>query len=142
MSYIPVELRKSIQEIAKHQYEYCLIPEETSYASFEIDHIIAQKHGGDTHHDNLAYTCPICNKHKGSDIASYDPETNELTPLYNPRKDQWEAHFNIVDDGQITPITAIGRVTVKLLQLNRTERIKERKALLEYGFLVLPSGEM
>lgn len=139
MSYIPTELRKNIQEMAMFRCEYCLIPEENSYALFEIDHIIAQKHGGETIQENLAFTCPICNKHKGSDIASYDPETGQLTPLYNPRKDSWQRHFDLTVDGRIMPSSAIGRVTVKLLQLNRSERMKERKALLDFGFMVLPA---
>ncbi|KAA3663710.1 MAG: HNH endonuclease [Chloroflexi bacterium] len=137
MSYIPVELRKSVQDLAKAQCEYCLIPEENSYASFEIDHIIAQKHGGETVLDNLAYSCPICNKHKGSDIASYDSETEGLTPFYNPRKNNWQQHFDLTNDGYIAPKSAMGRVTVKLLQLNRAERVKERKTLLQFGFLMM-----
>jgi len=42
--------------------EYCLIPEAVAFANHEIDHIIAQKHGGPTEADNLALSCVLCNK--------------------------------------------------------------------------------
>ncbi len=44
-------------------------------------------------------------------------------PLFNPRQHTWSEHFSWSNDGtQILPLTAIGRVTVDLLELNR-ERI-------------------
>lgn len=138
MSSISPELRKAVQELAKNRCEYCLISEEYSYASFEIDHIIALKHGGLGEVDNLANSCPICNKYKGSDVASYDPESGELTPLFNPRKDKWSIHFKIANNGEIQPLTKVGRVTVKLLQLNKSERVKERKSMIEFNLLQTP----
>jgi len=33
------------------------------------------------------------------------------------------------------PLTAIGRVTIQLLQLNRKDRIEERQLLLEAGII-------
>ena len=40
----------------------------------EIDHVIAEKHGGQTDKDNLALACTLFNKYKGSDLAFIDPE--------------------------------------------------------------------
>jgi hypothetical protein len=34
------------------------------------DHIIAEKHGGVTDADNLAYACVVCSTAKGSDLGS------------------------------------------------------------------------
>jgi 5-methylcytosine-specific restriction endonuclease McrA len=85
-SYIPTGIRRVVRQRANYSCEYCLIPEAFTFASHEIDHIIARKHGGETTSENLALSCTICNQHKGSDLASIDPETKELTPLYNPRK--------------------------------------------------------
>ncbi|WP_216595536.1 HNH endonuclease [Myxosarcina sp. GI1] len=116
--------------------EYCLVPEAFTFASHEIDHIIARKHGGKTKAENLALSCTNCNRHKGSDIASIDPEMNELTPLYHPRKHRWQKHFRI-QDNQIIPLTSKGRVTVLLLQFNLQERIEERKLLIEADILKL-----
>src|SRR5579883_3140247 len=43
-------------------------------------HAIAQKHGGPTEAENLALSCALCNKNKGSDIASLDSVTEGLAP--------------------------------------------------------------
>ena len=135
-NYIPAGLKREVCERANHSCEYCLIPEAFSFAAHEIDHIIAKKHGGQTTLENLALSCSICNKHKGSDLASIDPATNKLTALYNPRKNEWQKHFHL-QDIKITPLTPQARVTVRLLQLNRQERIEERKLLIEAGILEL-----
>jgi 5-methylcytosine-specific restriction endonuclease McrA len=47
----------------------------------EIEHIIAEKHGGATQEANLALTCPDCNRFKGTDLGSLDPATGRLTPF-------------------------------------------------------------
>lgn len=99
------------------------------FAVHEIDHIIAQKHGGPTDADNLALSCALCNKHKGSDLASLDPETGLIVPLYHPRRDHWTDHFQ-VHAGQVVPLTPTGRVTVRLLQLNHPDRVEERTLLI------------
>jgi 5-methylcytosine-specific restriction endonuclease McrA len=84
-SYIPVELRQHVYERAQACCEYCLIPESVVLFVHQVDHIIAEKHGGLTQTTNLALACAICNKYKGSDIASIDVETNEVVRLYHPR---------------------------------------------------------
>ena len=52
-TYIPVELRRQFYERAKGCCEYCLIPDVATFAPHEIDHIIAEKHGGRT--ENVSY---------------------------------------------------------------------------------------
>jgi 5-methylcytosine-specific restriction endonuclease McrA len=80
-TYIPSALRRLVCERAKGCCEYCLIFEVTAFVPHEIDHIIAEKHGGLTEAENLALSCTLCNKHKGSDIASIDPDTGEVVAL-------------------------------------------------------------
>ena len=99
------------------------------FAAHQIDHIIAVKHGGATEINNLALSCALCNKHKGSDIASIDPETGEIVALYHPRRDIWGNHLEIGPDGLVVPRTAAGRATVRLLQLNHPDRLAERRLL-------------
>ena len=70
----------------------------------------------------------VCNRFKGSDIASIDPDTGELTALFNPRLDHWQDHFEL-RAGELLALTAKGRVTIRLLRLNRRTRIKERQLL-------------
>ncbi|RLC10665.1 MAG: HNH endonuclease [Deltaproteobacteria bacterium] len=127
--YIPAALRHFVRERAEWRCEYCLVPESAAFASYEMDHIIAQKHGGLSQADNLALSCALCNKHKGSDLASLDPETGDIVALYHPRRDKWTDHF-LLSDAQFIPLTQTGRVTVRLLQLNAPERLKERELLI------------
>jgi hypothetical protein len=129
MAEIPGALRLEVRSRAGGRCEYCQVPEAITLIPHEIDHIIATKHGGDTVSGNLALCCSLCNKYKGSDLASIDPDTGELHRLFHPRRDQWNDHFQ-VRGGVIVPFTAVGRVTVRLLQLNRPERIRERELLL------------
>ncbi len=78
--------------------------------------------------------CTSCNKRKGSDLASIDPVDGEIVRLFQPRRDRWDEHFRL-SAGEIVTLTAIGRVTVRLLQLNRSERVRIRRTLEEAGVL-------
>jgi HNH endonuclease len=135
-TYIPVALRRQVEERAYNCCEYCLMPDFATFASHEIDHIIAEKHGGRTESENLALSCTLCNKYKGSDLASIDPDTEKIVPLYHPRQNIWREHFQL-SGADFTPLTAIGRVTIRLLQLNRLDRVEERQLLLDAGIIEL-----
>ncbi|MDX2256337.1 MAG: HNH endonuclease signature motif containing protein [Pseudanabaenaceae cyanobacterium bins.39] len=87
-SYISTKLRKLVSDRAQNSCEYCLITESLTLASHQVDHVIAEKHGGKTTEENLALSCSLCNQAKGSDIASIDLETGDVIRLYNPRQDQ------------------------------------------------------
>ncbi|MGB2927055.1 MAG: HNH endonuclease signature motif containing protein [Limnothrix sp.] len=136
-AYISAALRRLVYDRANHACEYCLIPEIAVFRYHEIDHVIAEKHGGKTDESNLALACMICNKSKGSDIASIDPISGEIVRLYQPHRDHWCEHF-LLDDGEIIPLTAIARATIRLLQINRSERIEERKLLSQANVLIVP----
>src|SRR5438477_13047475 len=68
MTYIPAALRQLIYEQADGRCEYCLISDNATFAAHEIDHVIAEKHGGLTEANKLALSCSLCNKQKGSDL--------------------------------------------------------------------------
>ena len=121
-----------VRERAGERCEYCLYAQEASFLAFEVEHIIAEKHGGATTADNLALACPHCNRFKGTDLGSLDPETGQLTPFFNPRTQQWTKHFRL-DGAWIAPLTPEGRVTVAILQLNHPDRILERQRLIQAG---------
>jgi HNH endonuclease len=135
--YVPVPLRRSVRARAEERCEYCLIPEQLTLAAHWVDHVVAEKHGGQTEEDNLALSCVLCNQHKGSDLASIDPVTGLISPLFHPRRERWLDHFLLVG-ALIEPLTSTGRVTVRLLQLNHPNRIEERELLLRLG--LLPPG--
>ena len=127
--YVPSELRRLVRDRADHRCEYCLIHEEHALLPHEPDHIVATKHRGETSEANLAWTCFVCNRAKGSDLSSIDTETNQLVRLFNPRADRWNDHFVLKPDGRISPQTDIGRVTEFLLRLNRPELLEIRQIL-------------
>lgn len=129
MTYISAALRRQVEERANRRCEYCLLPGGLAFFPHEVDHVKATKHGGETNADNLAFTCWRCNRHKGTDLGSFDPQTGGFSFLYNPRTQKWDEHFRIIDL-KIEGLTPEGRTTVKLLQLNNDEHIAERKKYL------------
>ena len=131
-NHVSAGLRRRVRERAGDRCEYCLLAQDDAYFSHEPDHIIAEKHGGETAFENLAWACFDCNRFKGSDIASRDPRSGELVPLYNPRTDSWDEHFE-VDGGAIRALTATGRATERLLKLNLPKRVEVREALSQGG---------
>lgn len=137
-TYVPAELRRRVAERSRGCCEYCLRPELFSLSVHEIDHVIAEKHGGKTTEDNLAIACKICNTIKGSDIASIDPETDEVTALYNPRRDRWREHFRL-EGSELLPLSDRARTTIRLLQLNRSAILKERPLWLATGVVYIPT---
>jgi len=135
--YIPKRLKRLVYERANGLCEYCLIPETAVLAAHEIDHIIPKKHGGLTKSENLALSCALCNKHKGSDLASLDPITGKIVALFHPRWEHWSDHFRL-SHAEFIPLTPTGRVTIQLLQLNKQWRIEERELLIKAGIFQAP----
>lgn len=132
MTYIPSPLRSLVIQRASNCCEYCHYPQEASLLAYEMEHIVAEKHGGRSTAENLALACPYCNRAKGTDLGSLDPVTGELTAFFNPRLQRWADHFRL-EGAQIIPLSAIARVTVLILQMNSEERIAERQRLIDGG---------
>ncbi len=131
---VPAALRRLVADRANRRCEYCGIHEDDVFLAFEPDHIVALKHRGATSEDNLAWTCFSCNRLKGSDVASIDPDTGKVVRLFHPRRDKWEDHFRH-EQGRILPLTAIGRVTEYLLQFNAPDSVDYRRQLARAGRL-------
>lgn len=127
--YVSAALRRKVLKRANGRCEYCLFPESISLFSFEIEHIIAEKHGGVTQADNLALACPFCNRFKGTDLGSIDPKTGKLTFFFNPRIQKWQEHFKL-ERSEIIGLTPEGRVTVIIFQFNNKDRLSERQQLI------------
>jgi hypothetical protein len=125
-------LRTEVARRADYRCEYCLIHEDDAGFPHQVDHALSRKHGGSSELDNLAYACVLCNRRKGTDVASVETQTGKVVRLFNPRQDRWSDHFEI--DGEfIEPRTPIGGVTARLLRLNTAERIVERRILQALG---------
>jgi 5-methylcytosine-specific restriction endonuclease McrA len=104
---VPAVLRALVQGRARFRCEYCLLHEEDAWEPHQPDHIIARKHRGLTDSENLAWTCAVCNRHKGSDVASIDSRTRRVVRLFHPRRDRWTRHFHL-EQGRILPRTSVG----------------------------------
>lgn len=130
--YIPAALRRLVVSRADALCEYCLLSEEDIDRPFEVDHVRSVKHHGPTEAGNLAFACPHCNRAKGTDIGSFDEQTEQFVRFFNPRQDRWADHFEL-SGASIEPLTDIGRVTVSIFQLNHPDRLEERELLVELG---------
>jgi hypothetical protein len=125
-------LEELVWQRARSRCEYCLLPVNCTEAPFQIDHIIARKHGGETIADNLALSCYPCNSYKGPNIASLDPDSGRLVRLFHPRKDRWPEHF-AWDGPSLVGQTAIARATIRLLWMNHPLIIETRRLLIAEG---------
>lgn len=128
-------LRQRVRERAGNRCEYCRLRQEHDrFHPFHVEHIIARQHGGTDDPQNLALACHQCNLHKGTNLSGVDPDTNEVTRLFDPRRDRWEDHFSW-DSPFVAGRTATGRTTVWLLDINSQERVELRRLLLALGEL-------
>lgn len=48
VTYIPAALRRLVVNRADRRCEYCFLPAEVAFFPHEVDHVIAEKHGGVT----------------------------------------------------------------------------------------------
>lgn len=109
MSITP-EQRQTIRELAGDCCEYCRVAQDSRLSKFQVDHIIPIKHGGRD-----------------------DPATGEATKLYDPRRQQWEDHFQINADATLIGISPEGRATVVVLRLNEVSRVEHRRMAMLLG---------
>ncbi len=119
MSYIPASLREFVIERAKSRCEYCRFSQASQEATFHVDHIVPLSLDGKTYEDNLALACVSCSLRKAARILVDDSQTREKIALFNPRKDDWQKHFEWQGD-YVVGLTKTGRATVEALQMNRT----------------------
>lgn len=125
-----LRLERMVRRRARLTCEYCEMPQECDELPFEIDHILARKHGGETVAQNLALACFPCNNHKGPNIAGRDPGTGRIVRLFHPRRHKWHQHFQW-DGPFLIGRTSIGRATIAVLEINLAYRVTLRQALIE-----------
>ncbi|MCB9456721.1 MAG: HNH endonuclease [Anaerolineaceae bacterium] len=123
--------RQAVQDRAGNCCEYCRLSATSGIVPFHVDHIIPLKHDGSDDIANLCLACFNCNTYKSHDLTGFDPATQEITPLFNPRQQVWNNHFEIQEDMRITGLTPEGRTTVRVLQMNLEERVESRQVLAE-----------
>jgi hypothetical protein len=125
-------LEKLIWERAHERGEYCQMPQEFDELTFEIDHIIPEKHRGKTTAGNLALACFPCNKHKLRNLSGIDPVTRRIVRIFHPRRMRWGRHFRW-DVSWLVGRTPVGRATVATLNINAPLRVRLRSELIANG---------
>jgi len=121
-----------VHQRAGNRCEYCHLPQDFSDLRFHVEHIVPRQHRGADNPDNLALACPECNLHKGTNLTDIDPDTNQVTPIFHPRRDKWEDHFALID-GRIAGRTPTGRTTAWLLTMNVGDNLRIRQRLVRLG---------
>jgi len=115
-------LRRLVRSRAGSRCEYCRFHEDDlPLWPFHVDHIVAGQHEGSDDPSNLAWACQRCNLHKGTNLPGIDPDTGRIVRLFNPRKQKWHQHFT-AEKERIAGLSAAGRATIWLLQMNISER--------------------
>jgi hypothetical protein len=132
VSRVGERLRRQVRAAAGGRSEYCQLPEYAEPAPFPIDHIIARQHRGETTFRNLALSCLYCNVHKGTNLASVDPESDEIVQLFHPRTQQWAAHFRWAG-AVLVGLTPTGRATIRCLRINDPINVNLRESLQAEG---------
>lgn len=133
--YIPRELRDRVAEQARHRCGYCQTPAALIGTPLEIEHIIPISLGGLTVEENLWLACSLCNNHKGNRVAARDSLSGEIVPFFNPRRQVWAEHFTWGDEGaRMIERSAVGRVTILALRLNRPSLVFTRRAWISVGW--------
>ena len=122
--------RDLVRQRARERCEYCRLHQEHSGLRHHVEHITARVHGGSEDDDNLALACQRCNLHKGTNLTGIDPQTGKLAPLFHPRRDRWSDHFTF-EGVHVIGISAVGRATVQVLNMNDARRLELRIEVLK-----------
>lgn len=126
--------KMAIRQRAKGRCEYCQTPANYAPSPFPNEHINPTSKGGLDKLDNIAFACNGCNWFKSNKTEIFDAQTKLKVPLFNPRQQKWEKHFNWTTDKlRIIALTPIGAVTIETLKLNRDGLINLRFALMAIG---------
>src|SRR2546430_10009673 len=83
----------------------------------------------------LALACPRCNAQKWTYTDALDPTTGQRVPLFNPRAQEWAEHFrwSAADSAILEPLSASGRATLALLDMNSPHHVLIRRWLQAIG---------
>ncbi len=131
---VSASTRNKVEERVRKLCEYCLSPLEFSSDPFSIEHIFPISKGGTDDLENLALSCQGCNGIKSIKTEAFDLVSQKYASFYNPRKDIWSEQFIWNEDfTEIIGLTAKGRVTIKVLQLNRQRVVNLRRILILAG---------
>ena len=131
---LPEKTRKEVAENAGGVCEYCRSQQSLCPASFHIEHILPQALGGADDLENLALSCGGRNGHKSTKTDGLDPINRVRVPLFHPRRQQWQEHFEGSSDLTVMlGLTETGRATIHSLRMNRIGVVNLRRVLAALG---------
>ncbi len=135
MTLISANLREAVARRAGQRCEYCRLSQETQVATFPVDHIFPVVEGGETNLENLAMACPRCNAAKWTHYSNVDPISGTVVPLFHPRTQSWTDHFrwSESDPTIVEALSAVGRATLSLLEINGARHLQVRRWLIVLG---------
>ncbi len=132
---IPDSIRQQVELDAGNRCGYCLTERRYTAKLLHVEHIIPIATGGTSTIDNLWLACDLCNSYKGMATHATDPVSDELAPLFNPRKQKWSEHFRWSEDSiRVIGMTATGRATVIALRLNNPILVEARQWWVKSGW--------
>lgn len=132
---IPRSLRQRVMAEWRNQCAYCHTQTSITGARPVMDHILPEAAGGQTVLENLCMACHSCNEFKGAQVEAQDPLTGERTPLFHPRRQQWDEHFRWSEDSsEIIGLTPTGRATVVALNMNHPAIVEARRRWARVGW--------
>jgi hypothetical protein len=127
-------LRGRVRRRARGFCKYCRCCSELTGHEFTLDHAIPASRGGATSFDNLTWCWFWCNNYKQAQVEALDERTGRIVALFNPRTNRWSDHFRWSLGGtRIAARTAVGRVTIKTLWLNRPVLVRARRTWVRAG---------
>ena len=132
---ISLALQKKIRGQARFRCGYCLTSETLIGMKMEFEHLAPIAAGGETREENLWLACRRCNEFKGIQTHTFNPETGANIPLFNPRTQKWNEHFQWSANGtEILDISPIGRATIIALKLNNEIILVSRRLWVSVGW--------
>ena len=135
MAYISVVERKQLLTADGSQCAYCQTTVENSGQPLTVDHIWPESQGGPTSFENLCFSCRRCNEFKGAATTGRDPATGQVVPLFHPRRERWNEHFEWDKSGtHIHGLTPVGRATIGVLNMNNDTIVKSRQRWVRVGW--------
>jgi len=124
---------------------YCLMHEfwAGGERNFELDHFQPVSLFPERERDfyNLYYACHVCNQAKSD---HWPPPTLEARGIgfVDLCADDWETHFRLLPDGNLTPLTEAARYTLLTLRLNSEHLVALRTFALRHQIpLDVPPSE-
>jgi hypothetical protein len=134
-SAISAALRQRVAEVARFRCGYCLTSQRIIGPLLEIDHVMPAARGGTSQEENLWLACPMCHSHKADRQEAIDPESLVTVPLFNPRAERWNDHFDWTEDGTVIHgKTSTGRATIAALQMNHPDMVAARRLWVLAGW--------